>query len=105
MKPLLVISTFPNKEEANSMASRLLEKRLVACAQIQAEMLSIYRWQGDIEQANEVALHLKTTDNCWPEIEREIKDNHSYEVPEIIAIPIVTISADYAAWLNEQLQR
>lgn len=103
MQAILVITTFPTKDDAMKVARHLVEKRLVACAQIQSEMTSIYRWQGAIEQSNEVAVHLKTIESLWPKIEAEIKENHSYDVPEIIAIPLVQISSEYNAWLNEQL--
>mgnify|MGYP006273947261 CR=1 FL=1 len=103
MQAILVITTFPTKDEAMKVANLLVEKRLVACAQIQPEMTSIYRWQGAIEQSKEVAVYLKTIETLWPKIEAEIKEHHSYDVPEIIAIPLAQISSEYNAWLNEQL--
>lgn len=103
MKPIIVITSLPNDTEAKKLAKHLLEEKLVACAQIRAEMTSIYEWKGKIETSQEVALHLKTFQRHYPIIEKAIKDHHSYDVPEIIAIEIDNISDEYLVWMNSVL--
>lgn len=103
MKPIIVITSLPSIDEAKSLSKHLLDKKLVACAQIQSEMTSIYEWQGKVEMSKEVALHLKTFDQYYLPIEKAIKEHHSYDVPEIIAIQIDKISDDYLDWMKSVL--
>ncbi len=103
MKPLIVMTSLPNIEEAKVLASTLVEKKLVACAQIQSQMTSIYEWEGKIETSTEVSLHLKTFERHYSAIEKTIKEHHSYDVPEIIAIQIDKISNEYLNWMKSVL--
>lgn len=88
------------RDEAEAIASALVEARLAACVQLMP-VDSVYRWEGKTERASEVMLHAKTTRDRLAEVEALIKAQHSYAVPEIIAVPIVGGSADYLAWVRE----
>ena len=88
------------REEAERIARELVAARLVACAQVGAAMESHFVWQGSQEQAAEVPLQLKTTRARFPAVEAAVRRLHSYEVPEIIALPVVAASPAYAAWVS-----
>ncbi len=88
------------REEAERIAGELVAARLVACAQIGAPIESHYVWKGRQEQAAEVPLQLKTTRARFQAVEAAVLRLHSYEVPEIIATPIVAASPGYAAWVG-----
>ena len=93
--------TCASREEARKISSRLLEKRLVACANILPNIESRFWWKGKLDSAAELLLTMKTARSNFKKIETEIKRLHSYEVPEIIAIPIVAGSRDYLDWISQ----
>ena len=97
--PIVVFMTAANGEEATRLADMLVGAHLAACVQILPEMESVYRWQGKIERQAEVLLIAKTTLGKFDELEREVRALHSYDTPEIVAVPIVTGSASYLEWL------
>jgi periplasmic divalent cation tolerance protein len=78
-----------------------VKDQLVACANIIPNMIAIYRWEGNVEQAEEVTVLLKTRATLYAEVEKRIKELHSYENPAIYAIPLVNLSAEYRNWLFE----
>ncbi len=82
----------------------LVENRLAACVQILPAIESIYRWQGIIERAAEVLLLAKTESGKFIELERQVKAVHSYETPEIVAVPVTAISQPYGEWLSGSLK-
>ncbi|WP_154222531.1 divalent-cation tolerance protein CutA [Marinicella rhabdoformis] len=88
--------------EAVALVKLLLSQRLVACGQIIDSMQSFYRWQGQIASANECLLLLKTKEALFERIEQEILTQHSYDVPEIIATPLVALSKPYKKWIDEE---
>lgn len=97
---VLVITTTETPQEAELLAGTLIEAELAACVQLVAPLTSIYRWQGKIETAREVLLLIKTTQAAYAELEATIKRLHSYQTPEIIALPIMAGAPDYLAWLQ-----
>ena len=97
--PIVVFMTAANGEEATRLADMLVGAHLAACVQILPEMESVYRWQGKIERQPEVLLIAKTTIAKFDDLEREVRALHSYDTPEIVAVPIVTGSAPYLEWL------
>jgi periplasmic divalent cation tolerance protein len=99
---LMVISNFPSLETAQQSAKELVENKLAACVNIHHPVQSVYRWQGKIEQAEEVTRHIKTTANNFSKIEQVIIKNHPYEVPEIIAIKIESGYAPYMQWIAQE---
>ena len=96
---IVVFMTAANGEEATRLADMLVGSHLAACVQILPEMESVYRWQGKVERQAEVLLIAKTTLAKFDELEREVRALHSYDTPEIVAIPILTGSAPYLEWL------
>ncbi len=96
---IVVFMTAPNGEEAARLAEMLVGAHLAACVQILPEMESVYRWQGKIERQAEVLLLAKTTRAKFDELEREVRGLHSYDTPEIVAIPVVAGSVPYLQWL------
>jgi periplasmic divalent cation tolerance protein len=93
---LLVMTSLPDIEVAKALARRLIDANLAACVQLQPGMQSIYQWEGRICEEQEVVLIAKTTAGQWPAISAYIKQNHPYDVPEIIAQPIIHSDTDYA---------
>jgi periplasmic divalent cation tolerance protein len=100
---LVAVSIACESEAAAArLAAALVEHRLVACAQCWP-MRSTYRWQGAIENADEHMLTAKTTAAMLPGVEALVRSLHSYDVPEIIAVPLCWASADYARWVRESV--
>jgi periplasmic divalent cation tolerance protein len=102
--PIAVFITAPNNEEASQLANTLVEKRLAACVQIMPRMQSVYRWQGKIERQQEILLIIKTVNAKFAELEREVRSLHSYETPEIVAVPLTAVSEPYLSWLKASLK-
>jgi periplasmic divalent cation tolerance protein len=102
---IIVFMTASNGEEAARLADMLVGAHLAACVQILPEMESVYRWQGKIERAAEILLLAKTTRSKFEELEREVRALHSYDTPEIIAVPVVAGSASYVDWLIKSTKK
>ncbi|MEN6450291.1 MAG: divalent-cation tolerance protein CutA [Thermoguttaceae bacterium] len=101
---LQVVTTIERREDAQRIARVLVESRLAACVQVLGPIASTYRWQGKVETAEEWQCSIKTRRDCYPAVEQAIRKLHPYEVPEIVALPIVAGGADYLAWLDEQVR-
>ena len=95
--------TAANREEASRIAEMLVEARLAACVQILPEMQSVYRWQGEVARESEVMLVAKTTLDRFDDLDRSVREIHSYETPEIIALPVTAVSEPYLDWLQEEV--
>jgi periplasmic divalent cation tolerance protein len=98
---LLVLTNLPDRDAAVKLAHGLVERRLAACVNVLAGCTSIYRWKGEIENAQEVPVLIKTRSALYDELEAAINELHPYEVPEIIAVPVVRGLAEYLAWVSE----
>ncbi|HEY0006176.1 MAG TPA: divalent-cation tolerance protein CutA [Pyrinomonadaceae bacterium] len=101
---IVALVTAASGEEAARLAEMLVASRLAACVQIMPEMESVYHWKGAIERSAEFLLVIKTTQSNFEELEREVRALHSYETPEIIALPIKSISAPYLEWLEANVK-
>ncbi|HYY57461.1 MAG TPA: divalent-cation tolerance protein CutA [Pyrinomonadaceae bacterium] len=97
---IVVLMTAGSREEAARLAEMLVGARLAACVQIMPEMESIYHWKGAVRRDPEILLLAKTTRARFDDLEREVRALHSYETPEIVALPITNISAPYLEWLS-----
>jgi periplasmic divalent cation tolerance protein len=102
-KYIVVFVTAPNKLEAKKISAAVLNKKLAACANMLSGIDSHYWWRGKIERAREVLIIMKTSRKLFARLAAEVKKNHSYEVPEIIALPIIVGSKDYLKWIGESI--
>ena len=100
-----VITTTASREEAERIARALVDGRLAACVQVVGPITSTYRWEGAIESAQEWRCEAKSRPELYGEIENAIRGLHSYQVPEILALPVAAGSADYLAWLDREVKR
>ncbi|NLE39086.1 MAG: divalent-cation tolerance protein CutA [Pirellulaceae bacterium] len=98
-----ITTTTASRDDARRITRALVERRLAACVQIRGPIESTYRWQGNIETADEWQCVAKTRRDLFDEVERAIRELHPYEVPEILAVEIVAMSAAYGRWLGEGL--
>ena len=99
---LLVITNLPDAQAAERLAHQLIEARAAACVNQLAPCVSTYRWQGKIETATEVPLLIKTSQSAYPRLEQLIREAHPYELPEIIAVPVVAGLPTYLDWVNRE---
>jgi len=103
---IIVLVTCKSKAEARRIVSSLVRKRLAACGNIlQSPVDSIYRWTGKIERAKEYLVILKSTQKAFAGLESEVTRLHSYEVPEIIVLPIAIGSRKYLSWVGASVGR
>ncbi len=100
MNCIAVITTVGSRDDARRIAQALVERRLVACAQISA-IESLYHWDGALQDDAEFRLLLKTVDTQYDAVERAIRELHPYDLPAIYALPIDRIHAPYAAWVRD----
>ncbi len=98
---LIVLITVPSEEEGAKIAHALVEGSLAACVNIVRNIRSIYKWQGKVEDEGEFLLIAKTRRTLFEELEKKVKELHSYAVPEVIAIPIAGGSREYLGWLAD----
>lgn len=102
---LLVLTNVPDESVANAIAHRLVEQQLAACVNIMPNVRSIYQWQGAVEEATEVTLLIKTTQSRYADLEAAIKSAHPYQVPEVIAMPIVGGLPQYLDWIAQETKK
>src|SRR5262245_23241077 len=102
---LVVLTTLEKQEDGERLARLLVEGELAACVQILPPMISIYRWQGAVERASEILLLIKTTPGAYQRLETAIKENHPYQTPEIIALPVEAGLEAYLSWLAAAVAR
>ena len=101
---LIVFVTTANKVEAEKISRTLLEERLIACANIVNPVASFFHWKGKVDCADECLVIMKSRLDLFAALEERVKALHSYEVPEILALQIVEGSADYLAWMRDNLK-
>jgi periplasmic divalent cation tolerance protein len=104
MSYVVVIITTPNKEEAVKIVRSLLEERLIACANILGPVSSLFWWQGKIDEKSEFLVFMKSHKSLFERLSERGMEIHSYDVPEIIALPIIEGSPPYLDWLRASLQ-
>ncbi|GBL41592.1 divalent-cation tolerance protein CutA [Nitrosarchaeum sp.] len=100
MKPIIIISTYPNKNSINKIANELVKDKIIACVNI-TKISSIYSWQGKIKNTSEYLALFKTTQKNKKSLKEKIKATHPYKVPEIAEINITSINKSYLKWLVE----
>jgi len=102
---IIVLSTCGSAEEAERLARSLVEQRLAACVNVMPRLRSYYRWKDAIEAADECLLVIKSTRDRMEALRTSLEKEHSYEVPEVIALPVVDGSPNYLRWLEASLDR
>ncbi len=102
-KYMIVLVTTASKKEAEKISQHLLEQKLIACANIIGPMISHFHWSGKIERAEEFLILMKSRLDLFEKISAEVKELHSYELPEVLALPILAGSDSYLTWLNSSL--
>ena len=100
---IVVLVTCKNSREATKLARHLLEKRLIACANLVPEVRSLYRWKGRIASEKECWMVLKSARELFPALRTEVEKLHSYSVPEVIALPIIDGAPNYLNWIAEEV--
>ena len=105
MEPLLVLTNVPDQATAEKLARMLIESHAAACVNVLPAGRSIYRWQGRVEQADEIPLMIKSTAASYAAVEKIVRAHHPYDVPELIAIPITHGLPAYLDWLAQETER
>ena len=100
---IVVLSTCGSAEEAAQIARALVDKKLAACVNVMPAVRSFYRWKGVVEDEQESLLVIKSSRGLFDQLRVELEKLHSYEVPEVIAVPIVDGSEGYLEWLEREL--
>lgn len=100
---IVVMSTCGSAEEAQRLARELVSRRAAACVNIVAPVRSVYRWNGRIEDAEEWLLIIKTSRSSFDRLRSILENAHSYELPEVLAIPVIAGSPNYLAWLEGEV--
>ncbi len=101
---IIVLVTTPSKAEAEKISQKLLEAKLIACANIIGPVASHFHWAGKVDQAEEFLVLMKSRASLFEELSSEVSKLHSYEVPEILAFPVVAGSKAYLEWLQSSLK-
>ena len=99
MNNCIIYCTVPNEFNANLIATTLVEENLAACVNILPSVTSVYKWEGIVQNDNELLLVIKTREEKFTDVEKKIKELHEYTVPEIIAVPIIQGSEEYQNWI------
>jgi periplasmic divalent cation tolerance protein len=104
MSHLIVLMTASNREEAVKIVRVLLEERLIACGNIVDPVSSLFWWRGKIEEEKEVLVIMKSHEKLFKKLSKRVRELHSYDVPEVLALPIVDGSSSYLEWLKSCLE-
>ncbi len=96
----VVLTTLPDRRSADRLASALVRQKLAACVSVLGPVRSVYRWKGRVERAREMLLVVKTARSRCPALERFVRRNHPYEVPEVLCLPVTRGSSAYLSWLG-----
>lgn len=100
----VVYVTCPSRRSAERISAALVEERLAACANIIDEVTSVFHWEGRIDTDPESLLVIKTRVDRFAALERRVRELHDYDVPEVIAMPIIAGSASYLEWIDENVE-
>lgn len=102
---IVIFCTTANRAEAEAISAALLERKLIACSNVLDGAHSLFWWEGKVQNEKEHIMIMKSVDDLFEQLEETIKKMHSYDVPEIIALPIVKGSKEYLNWLKEAVEQ
>ncbi len=100
---LLVQTICPDQALSIELARQIIEHKLAACVNVLPEVTSIYQWKGEVKQDSETLLLIKTTKSRYPALQKLITENHPYELPEVIAVPITEALPEFLSWIKETI--
>jgi periplasmic divalent cation tolerance protein len=101
----LVLTTAGSEDQALTIARELVNRRLAACVSIVTHLCSIFRWKGEVSEEEEKLLIIKSERRLFPRVRETIRELHSYDLPEILAVPIQDGDPEYLGWLGESLKQ
>jgi len=101
---IIVLVTTANKSEAETISEALIKEKIIACANIISTVTSFFNWQGKVDKCEECLVVMKSRRDLFAKLAERVKELHSYEVPEVLAFPIVDGSKPYLAWLGSVLR-
>jgi periplasmic divalent cation tolerance protein len=101
---IVAFNTCASADEAERLARKLIDERLAACVTVVTPVRSFFRWEGAVEEATEWLLVIKTSRELFSRLRQSLEAAHSYQIPELIALPITEGSPNYLAWMNGELQ-
>lgn len=101
---LVVLVTCPSAAVARRLARQLIRRRVAACVNVLPGVESLFRWRGKVDRAREALLVIKTTAARFPALRRDVLAGHPYEVPEIIALPVIAGHAPYLTWVRDSVE-
>jgi len=101
---LMAYLTAANEEEARRIAKALVEEQLAACVNILGRIESVYHWEGEVQSSQETALLAKTTEACFDALAARVRELHSYELPCIVAVPLVRGEAAFLSWIRDNVR-
>ncbi len=99
---LVVLTTLPDAGRARVLVREMVDRRLVACGTILGDVISIYRWDGVVVEAQEVQVLFKTQQSRWAELESAVRELHPYDVPELVALPVESGLEEYLTWIRDE---
>ena len=102
---IVILTTVADQRDGETLGRILVERDLAACVQVLPAMTSVYRWQEHIQYNSESLLLIKTTQALYAAVETAIRENHQYQTPEIIALPVVAGANDYLTWLTSVVKQ
>lgn len=97
----VVLCTHPKNDDARTLAHALVKERLAACVNLTDQFFSVFHWQGKIDDGSEYLLIMKTKVSCFKRLQAYIEAHHPYQVPEIVALPVIMANDAYLQWLDE----
>lgn len=100
---IVVLVTAKDMAEAHKISEALIEKKLIACVNIMPKVTSIFQWEGKVDKVDEVLMIMKTQKNLFSKIVKEVKFLHSYDIPEIIGLPVLVGEEDYLNWIKKSV--
>ena len=99
---IVVLTTLENTDQARALVRQLVDRRVIACGTVLANVISLYRWKGALEEAVETQVLLKTRRERWGDLQAAVRELHPYDVPELLALPVLEGLSSYLQWVADE---